>query len=391
VKYQDSVFNQLLKVIPGYWLDRLIAKHKGDYRVRKLGCRELLLALLYGQYTGRRSLRDLALNFNVNRHHFYHLGCRSEVKRSTLSDANNSRPVALFQELFDALVVKALSGKKKQEAQRMVSLLDASTVILNQTRFAWATGHGAKGGIKIHTVYDLDAQIPTYFEITPARNSDLSTAKTLTFESGRYYVFDRGYYDFQYWHDLDQAGCWFVTRLKKNSPTQVKRKRVIPRKETHILGDHEVMLNQRMARSRKNPYNKCLREITVRLEDKDEPIRIVTNDMKSKASEIADLYKKRWQIELFFKWIKQHLKIKTFLGTSENAVRIQVLIAMIAFIVLKLLNDQLPFRGTPILVLSRLIETNLMRRTSLIELLKPPPDKPPPINRNTLQGGFSFA
>ena len=391
MKYQDSVFNQLLKVVPGYQLERLIQKHNGDFRVRKLGCREQFLALLYAQLTGRRSLRDLELNFNANRHQFYHLGCREPIRRSTLADANNNRPVALFEELFQWLVAKGLSGKKKAEANRLVSLLDASTVVLNKTRFGWATGHQGKSGIKIHTVYDLDAEIPTYFEITPARHSDLSTAKTLTFESGRTYVYDRGYYDFQFWRDLDEAGCCFVTRLKKNSPTQVQRKRRVFKKDPEILSDNEVLLNKRMARSRKNPYDKALREITVQIEGKQDPMRIITNDLTSKARDIADLYKKRWQIELFFKWIKQHLKIKTFLGTSENAVKIQVLVAMMAFIILRLLNTQLPFRDIPIIVLSRLAETNLMRRISLLELLVPPPSKPPPIRQNSLQGGFCFA
>lgn len=391
MRFQDSVFNQLLKVIPGYQLDRLIKKHKGDYRVRKLGCREQFLALLYAQFTGRRSLRDLELNFNAHRHHFYHLGCREEIRRSTLADANNSRPVELFEELFQWLVTKGLSGKKKSEANRLVSLLDASTVVLNQTRFAWAIGHNGKSGIKIHTVYDLDAEIPTYFEITPARCSDLSTAKTLSYEAGRTYVYDRGYYDFRFWRDLDEAGCFFVTRLKKNSPTQIQRKRRVLKKDPHILSDNEVFLNQRLARSRKNPYHKALREITVQVEGKQDPIRIITNDLTSKARDIADLYRKRWQIELFFKWIKQHLKIKTFLGTSENAVKIQVLVALIAHILLKLLNRQPFLRDIPILVLSRLAETSLMRRIGLAELLANPPPKPPRHKQHPPQEAFSFA
>jgi len=359
--------------------------------VRKPGCREQFLALLYAQFTGRRSLRDLELNFNANQHHFYHLGCREPIRRSTLADANNNRPVALFEELFQWLVAKGLSGKKKSEANRLVSLLDASTVVLNQTRFAWAIGHSGKSGIKIHTVYDLDAEIPTYFEITPARHSDLSTAKTLCYEPGRTYVYDRGYYDFQYWRDLDEAGCCFVTRLKKNSPTQVQRKRRVPKHDQDILCDNEVLLNQRLARSRKNPYDKALREITVRVEGKQDPIRIITNDLTSTARDIADLYKKRWQIELFFKWIKQHLKIKTFLGTSENAVKIQVLVAMIAYVLLRLLNRQPLLREIPILVLSRLAETSLMRRIKLVELLVNPPSKPSRHRQYLPQETFSFA
>jgi len=391
VIFQDSVFNQLLKVIPSYRFARLAKKHDADYRVRKLGCWEQFLALLYAQFTGRKSLRDLTLNFNSNRHHFYHLGCRSEIRRSTLADANNKRPVALFEELFGWLVQLGLKGKKKSEAGHLVSLLDASTVVLNKTRFGWASGHNNKSGIKMHTVYDLDAEIPTYFEITEARKSDLSTAKTLTYKSGRTYVCDRAYYDFQFWRDLDEAGCLFVIRLKKNSPTRIQRRRKVFKKDCHILSDNEVLLNQRMSRSRKNPYDKILREIVVQVEGKVDPIRIVTNDMKSKARIIADLYKKRWQIELFFKWIKQNLKIKTFLGTSQNAVKIQILVAMIAYILLRLLNRRPFLKEIPFINLARLVETGLMRRISLLELFATPPPKPPPPAQSSLQGALSFA
>lgn len=391
VRFQDSVFNQLIKVIPRYQFDRLADKYKADFRVRKLGCWELFLCLLYAQFTGRRSLRDLELNFNANRRHFYHLGCRSEIRRSTLADANNTRPAVLFEALFQWVVAMGLKGKQKSQADQMASLVDASTVVLNKTRFGWATGHKGKSGIKLHTVYDLDAEIPTYFEITEARKSDLTTAKKLTYESGRTYVCDRAYYDFQFWRDLDEAGCWFVIRLKKNSPTQIHRRRRVFKKDRHILSDNEVLLNQRMARSRKNPYNKPLREITVRVEGQKDPIRIVTNDLKSKARDIADLYKKRWQIELFFKWIKQNLKIKTFLGTSENAVKIQILVAMIAFILLRLLNRRPFFKDIPLLTLARLIETSLMRRISLLDLFVTPPPDPPHPATNSPQEVLGFA
>ena len=391
MRFQDSVFNQLLKALPGHKLDRLIEKHNGDFRVRKLGCREQFLALLYGQLTGRKSLRDIEINFNSNRHHFYHLGCRSEIKRSTLADANNSRPVALYEELFQWFVAKGLSGKYKQEAGRAVSLIDASTVILNKTRFGWATGHDPHSGIKIHTVYDLEAEIPVHFEVTPSRNSDLSSAKKLNFRGGVCYVFDRGYYDFNFWKNIDDSSAYFVTRLKKNSPTKVLKEHQLPKKHQEIISDSEVILNQRLARSRKNPYNKSLREIMIYVEGKTEPMRILTNNFKSSAFEIAALYKKRWQIELFFKWIKQNLKIKNFLGTSENAVRIQVLVAMIAYILLKLFSRQPGYQDISLLSPTRLIETCLMRRINLYHLLHPGPFNQHREMTNYKQKSFCFA
>lgn len=391
MRYQDSVFNQLLKVLPSHKLDRLIEKHKGDFRVRKLGCREQFLALLYCQLTARKSLRDIEVNFNANRQQFYHLGCRSEIKKSTLADANNSRPTALYEELFQWFVAEGLSGKYKKEATHTISLIDSSTVSLNKVRFGWATGHGAHSGIKIHTVYDLDAEIPVHFEVTPSRQSDIKFAQKLQFNKDGYYVFDRGYYDFQLWKNIDDSEAYFVTRLKKNSPTNIIRRFKVPEDQENILSDNEVMLNQRLAKSRKNPYGKNLRELKIKIEGKKDPMRVITNDFKSTASDIALLYKKRWQIELFFKWIKQNLKIKSFLGTTENAVRIQILVAMIAYILLRLFSQQASYQEMNPLTISRLVQTCLMRRVNLYELLHPEPFCPPGKLKKTQQESFSFA
>lgn len=391
MSYQDSVFNQLLKALPSHRLDHLIQKHNGDYRVRKLGCREQLIAMLYGQFTGRKSLRDIEVNFNANRRQFYHLGCRSEIKRSTLADANNKRPVSLYEELFQWFVAKGLSGKFKREAGQVVKLIDSSVIILNKTRFGWATGHRSHSGIKLHTVYDLEAEIPTHFEVTPSRQNDVNFAKKLQFRSGQSYVFDRGYYDFQLWKDIDKSGAYFVTRLKKNSPTRIIKELSRPSGYSNVLADNEVTLNKRLARSRQNPYDENIREILVEEEGKEEPIRIITNDFKSSAEQIALLYKKRWQIELFFKWVKQNLKIKSFLGHSENAVRIQIIVAMIAYILLKLFSFQPGFTGQNLLTLSRLVETCLMRRIDLYALLNPKPYRPPKSEVDVEQGVLTFA
>ena len=376
MRYQDSVFNQLLKGLPKRHLKALIDQHSGDYRVRTLGCYEQFIALLYAQLTGRKSLRDLALNFNAHKEQFYHLGVRGEIKRSTLADANNTRPVAIFRALFDWFVQDGLSRKEKREAKRIVSLFDSSTVILNKEVFAWALGHKNTSGIKLHTIYDLHHEIPTYFELSTARASDLTTAKPWDIESGRTYVFDRGYYGYKYWKRFEDSGAYFITRLKKHSPT-----REISVRESSaetILLDRDVLLSERLSHSRKNPYNTPLREITVKVDYDKENIRIVTNDRKASAQEIVDLYKKRWQIELFFKWIKQNLKIKRFLGTSKNAVEIQLLVAMIAYILTKQIQRSVStFFSISMLTLTRLFQMNLMRRIDLFELVgvvKPPPE-----------------
>ena len=378
VRYQDNVFNQLLKGFPKRYLKELIAKHSGDYRVRKLGCYDQFIALLYAQLTGRKSLRDLALNFNTHREQFYHLGVRGEIKRSTLADANNTRPVSIFRGLFDWFVQDGLSRKEKREAKRIVSLFDSSTVVLNKEVFSWALGHKNTSGIKLHTVYDLHHEIPTYFELSTARASDLTTAKQWDIEAGRTYVFDRGYYGYRYWKRFEDRDAYFITRLKKHSPTREIRVRELPESAETILQDRDILLSERLSHSRKNPYNTPLREITVKVDYSKETIRIVTNDRNASAQEIVDLYKKRWRIELFFKWIKQNLKIKRFLGTSKNAVEIQLLVAMIAYILTKQIQHSVStFFSLSMLTLTRLFQMNLMRRISLFELIgviKPPPE-----------------
>lgn len=367
--HKDTLFSQIIKHIPRYKFDSIVEQYGGDRRVRKLSCWTQFMSLLYGQFTGRKSLRDIESNLNAQQNHLYHLGCRG-VKRSTLAAANMKRPAALYEALFTMLLGKVQAAVGK-EAQTVVKLLDSTVISLTDTRFGWALGHH-QFGIKIHTVYDLDAAVPTYFAIDTARSSDLSHAKLLQLSPGETYVFDRGYYDFNWWNEFDRRQCQFVTRLKKHSPSYVIEEFAV--KGAPILHDREIRLNDRTAKSRKPNYTGRLREVVVRVEDKPEPMRIVTNDFISTAEEIALLYKKRWQIELFFKWIKQNLRIKSFLGTSLNAVKIQVITAMIAYLLVRITALALPTNPSMQTVV-RLIQTSVMARKTLQELLYPPPTK----------------
>ena len=262
---------------------------------------------------------------------------------------------------------QAERGFRKKIADA-VRLIDATGLKLSRLS-DWAQFSAKVCGAKLHVVYDPDADRPLYFDITTANVNDITAAKAMPIEAGATYVFDLGYYDFGWWAALDQKGCRIVTRLKTNTPLViVEEKPLAP--GSPVLSDRIGHLPARLARSRKNPFADPVREVRVNTETGKE-LRILTNDLDATAEEIADLYKRRWQVELFFRWIKQTLKIRHFLGTSENAVRIQIAVALIAFLVLRLAQDATKIVNSP-LAFARLVRTNLMHRRPLDALLGPP-------------------
>jgi hypothetical protein len=251
-----------------------------------------------------------------------------------------------------------------------VRLIDSTSVQLSSLSGNWATFSTGVCGAKAHIIYDPDADQPLYLMVTPSNVNDITAAKEMPIEAGATYVFDLGYYDYGWWARLDRAGCRIVTRLKSNTPFNVVDDRPVP-PGSSILSDRTGYLPKRLAASRKNPMSGLVREVRVMIET-GKVLRIFTNDLEASAPEIADLYKRRWAIELFFRWVKQTLKIKHFLGVSENAVRIQIAVALIAFLLLRLAHDANKIVASP-LAFARLIRTNLMHRRPIAELLKPPP------------------
>jgi hypothetical protein len=245
----------------------------------------------------------------------------------------------------------------------------------------WATFSTGVCGAKAHIVYDPDADQPLYLMVTPSNVNDITAAKQMPIEAGATYVFDLGYYDYGWWAELDRAGCRIVTRLKSNTPFEVAQDREVPPGST-VRSDRFGYLPKRLAASRRNPMPGLVREVRVTIETA-KVLRIFTNDLDADAQEIADLYKRRWAIELFFRWVKQTLKIGHFFGTSENAVRIQITIALIAFVLLRLAYDATRIVASP-LTFATLIRANLMHRRAIADLLRPTPPPPPP------QPGFDF-
>lgn len=379
--HQNSVFHGLLKHVPWHKLEQITERHGADALSRKLTTKRHLIALLYGQFSGATSLREVVTGMESHETRLYHLGA-APAKRSTVSDANTNRPCQVFSELFAVMVQQAHRGLRRATAEA-VRLIDSTSVRLSSLSKDWATFSTEVFGAKAHIMYDPNADCPVYFAVTPANVNDITAAKAMPIEPGVTYVVDLGYYDYRWWAAIDEVGSRFVTRLKKNTPLTVVHENTV-RKASNIVSDRIGFLPQRLASSRKNPLQVPVREIRVII-DTGKMLRIVTNDLDAPAEEIADLYKQRWQIELFFRWIKQTLRIKRFMGVSENAVRIQIAVALITFLILRMAQAGQKAVRSP-LDFARLVRTNLMHRRRIDRLLEPL--EPIQINPNQLKLGL---
>jgi hypothetical protein len=368
MRHQNSVFHGVLKHVPWHVFDRLVEEHGADARVRRLTTRDQFIALLYGQLGGAQSLREIEAGLASHAHRLYHVGAR-EASRSTLADANAKRPSEVFGALFAHLVARADRGTRRKIGDA-VHLVDSTGLRLSALSAGWARYSSGVCGAKLHVVYDPDLEHPVDAAITPARLNDITAAQALPIAAGATYVFDLGYYDYAWWAKLDDAGCRIVTRLKSNTRLRIVARHRVKRGGA-ILSDCIGYLPARLAANRSNPFQAPVREIRVRI-GSGKILRILSNDIDAPPEEIAALYKRRWQVELFFRWVKQTLKIKHFLGTSENAVRIQIAVALIAFLLLRLAyKAQRGIEG--LLAFTRLIRANLMHRRRIDRLLQPPP------------------
>jgi hypothetical protein len=371
MRHQNSVLHDVLKQIPWDVFDRSVAQHGADYRSRRLSTKDQLIALLYGQLSGASSLREIATGLSSHRTRLYHLGSRP-VKRSTLADANEHRPSAVFAELFSAMMGRAHRGLRRAVGEA-VYLIDSTGIPLNGLSQDWARYTAKVCGAKLHVIYDPDADQPIYAAITPSRSNDITSAQRMPIEPGATYVFDLGYYDYAWWAAMADAGCRIVTRFKRNTSLNVVAELPLP-EGSAILSDRIGHLPERQSHNRHNPFQDPVREVRV-MTDTGKILRILTNDLDANAQEIADLYKRRWAIELFFRWVKQTLKIRHFLGVSENAVRIQIIVALIAFLLLRLAQATQNTIQSP-LAFARLVRANLMQRRRIDRLLDPDPPTP---------------
>jgi hypothetical protein len=379
VPHENIVFHELLKQIPWAKFDQLVDQHGAKPDRRGIEPRAHLIAMLLAQFHGARGLREIETNLKSHASKLFHIG-GCAISKSTLSSANASGAAAeVFSGLLSALMGRLQSGYRRK-VKDCVRLIDSTGVQLSSLSGDWAMFSTGVCGAKAHIIYDPDVDQPLYLMVTPSNVNDITVAKQMPIEAEATYVFDLGYYDYGWWAELDQARCRIVTRLKSNTPFAVVEERDVPAGSA-VLSDRTGYLPGRLAASRRNPMSKLVREIRVVIET-GKVLRIFTNDLQASAQEIADLYRRRWAIELFFRWVKQTLKIDHFFGTSETAVRIQITVALIAFLLLRLAHDATNIVTSP-LAFARLIKTNLMHRRAISELLKaasPPPKHQPRFN-----------
>lgn len=380
MRHQNSVLHDLLKRVPWAVFDGLVEEHGSDHRVRRLSTKDQLIALLYGQLSGASSLREIVGGLESHAARLYHVGSR-QVQRSTLSDANAQRPYAVFTGLF-AEMVRGVHRGLRRALSESIYLIDSTTVRLSRLSADWAHHSAGVCGAKVHVVYDADADYPVYAAVTASKVNDSKAAKAMPIVAGATYVFDLGYYDFSWWKKMDDAGCRIVTRFKSHTPLTVSAEFALPQ-GSEILSDRIGLLPQRQARSRKNPFSDPVREVRVKTET-GKILRILCNDLDASAQEIADLYKRRWAIELFFRWVKQTLKIRHFLGISENAVRIQIAVALIAFLLLRMAQAAQKAVLSP-LAFARLVRANLMHRRRIDRLIGADPLRRADPNQLVLQ------
>lgn len=367
--HHNTVLTQILKLLPRSRFQKSVTRNQGDKRCRTVFCWDLFIAMLFGQLSGAQSLRELVETLSSQSNRFYHLGINA-IRRSTLSDASQSRPVMVFYDLFYDLLLQLGRTQKTRGLMQAVQLVDSTTITLCQSRYQWAKFRSGKSGIKVHTVYDPEADVPVYFDITSAKVHDSGPVAQMPLFKGLTYVFDRAYNNAAHLQRLVDHECFFVGRMKKSMTYEVLTTNT-PEGEG-VLSDEVIEVQYKSCAHLKGQR---LRRIGfVRAEDGKELV-FITNDLERTALEIADLYRQRWQIELFFKWIKQNLTVKRFYGTSENTVMIQVLVAMISYVLLRLLQETAAV-GFTLQSISRRITAALMQRRPLMELFKDDPCPP---------------
>jgi len=359
------VFAQLTEFLPQRVFDTIVFRYQGNKRIRHFGCWNQLLCMLFGQLTHRDSLRDLIVVLEAHRKKSYHLGLGKSVTRSNLAKANEKRNYRIFEEFAYHLI--AIARKKRAnedfEIKGKVYAFDSSTIDLCLSVFWWATFRKKKAGIKLHTLYDIVTQIPAFIHITEATVNDMNAMDLIPYEAGAYYIFDRGYVDYTRLYRITLHEAYFVIRAKSN----LKFNRIYSRKvdkETGVLCDQIGKLSGTKTGKQ---YPEKIRRIKYYDSETKRTFVFLTNNMELSALQIALLYKNRWQVELFFKWIKQHLKIKSFWGTTENAVRIQIYSAIIAYCLVAIVGAELKIKHSTYEIL-QIVGISLLDKTPINEL-----------------------
>jgi hypothetical protein len=359
------VFAQLTEFLPQRVFDSLVTKYSGNKYVRFFTCWSQLLCMIFGQLTNRESLRDLIVAIDAHGGKTYHLGFGKSVTRSNLAKANENRDSKLFEEYAYHLIDVARKKRANDnfEIKGKVYAFDSSTIDLCLSVFWWAKFRKTKGGIKLHTLYDITTQIPAFIHITSASVNDMNAMDFIQYEPDAYYIFDRGYVDYSRLYKITSHSAYFVIRAKSN----LKFERMYSNKIDKTTGVGCDQIGKLTGFYVSKQYPEKLRRIKFFDKESGRIFIFLTNNMELTAEQVAMLYKNRWQIELFFKWIKQHLKIKSFWGTSENAVRIQIYSAIIAYCLVAIVGHDLKIDRSTYEIL-QVLGISLLDKTPVKEL-----------------------
>lgn len=376
-----TVFSQILQHVSRYEFNKCVEKYNGNYRTRKFPCYDQFLSLAFAQLTYRESLRDIETCLNSHREKLYHIGFRGQLSRSTMADANERRDYRIYQDFGYHLigVAQRLYEGEKPAVELVQSLyaLDSTTVDLCLSLFPWATFRTTKAAVKIHTLLDLKGSIPTFVSLTPGNVHDVTILDTAPFKENSIVTMDRAYIDFGRLYAIHRLPAFFVIRAKQN----LRYRRLTSRKVDKIKGlraDQTIFLTGVRSRIL---YPEALRRVSYVDLQTGKRFVFLTNVFSLPAQGIADIYKQRWQIELFFKWIKQHLRIKTFYGTSANAVKTQVWVAVCVYLLVAIMKKRLDLPGSLHTIL-QILEVNIFEKKTIIQLVKDSLklECPPPIS-----------
>ena len=370
---QQYVFGQFLNLLPRYEFQRIVNKYKGDYRARHFKCWNQLACMIFAQIRQEQSLRDIDIALNAHANKLYHMGM-VQCPRSTLADANERRDYRIYEEFAKLLMHRArreyAGTDLAVDVDNAVYALDASTIDLTLSLFPWAKFRKTKGAIKLHAMIDLRGNIPAFLTITDGKVHDVKAAPQIPIEPEGIYVVDRAYVDFDWLRSIDDIKAFFVSRLK----TSIRWTRIVSHPVDKTLGlrsDQEILLFSKRTKAK---YPKRLRRVSFRDEERHRTLIFLSNNFDLPADTVAALYKARWEIELFFKWIKQNLKVKSFYGTSPNAVKTQIWIAMIVYLILAILKQRYGLDKS-LSQLLHFLEVNLFEKKRLVDIFFERPRK----------------
>ena len=367
------VFSQLMAHLPLTTFRRCVAAHRGEHKVKDFSCLDQFLAMAFAQLTWRESLRDIEVNLRAQAKRLYHMGFRCQtISRNTLANANATRPWQIYADFAQHLIAIARPLYANEplavELDATVYAFDATTIDLCLSVHPWAPFRSTKAAVKLHTLLDLRGAIPSFIHISDGKTHEVNVLDDLPIEAGAFYLLDRGYLDFARLFAIHQAQAFFVTRAKSNTKFKRRHSHPVDRAKTSVVCDQSGVLT--VFYSSKD-YPSTLRRVVVK-DETGKRITFLTNNFALKPELIAALYRQRWQVELFFKWIKQHLRIKSFLGTSENAVKTQIWIAVCTYVLIAIVKKRLHLPHSLYEIL-QILSLTMFETTSINQLLTPPP------------------